>query len=97
MTGEITLRGRVLGVGGIKEKAVAAHQGGIREVIIPASNSGELELLPDEVQDGIEFLLVRTMDEVLERALLPLPASDSAATAPESAEQAGELGMQISQ
>jgi ATP-dependent Lon protease len=97
MTGEITLRGRVLGVGGIKEKAVAAHQGGIRKVIIPASNSGELELLPEEVQAGIEFLLVRTMDEVLEQALLPLPARDQASVASESVDQASGLGMQISQ
>lgn len=69
MTGEITLRGRVLGVGGIREKAVAAFQGGIREMLLPASSVGELERLPVEVREGMIFVPVRTMDEVLERAL----------------------------
>jgi predicted ATP-dependent protease len=69
MTGEITLRGRVLAVGGIKEKAVAALRNGIRRVLIPAANAPELELLPREVLEGVEFLAVRGMDEVLDAAL----------------------------
>ncbi len=74
MTGEITLRGRVLGVGGIREKAVAAFQGGIREMLLPAASVAELERLPPEVRDGMLFVPVRTMDEVLERALSRPPA-----------------------
>ena len=69
MTGEITLRGRVLGVGGIKEKAVAALRAGIRTVVLPHANSSDLELLPDEVHDQVTFTTVQSMDEVLEAAL----------------------------
>jgi len=69
MTGEITLRGRVLGVGGVKEKAVAALRNGIRRVVLPAANAPEIESLPPEVREGVEFLAVRTMDEVLDATL----------------------------
>ena len=69
MTGEITLRGRVLGIGGVKEKAVAALRHGIRRVLLPAANAPELELLPAEVLEGVEFIPVRVMDEVLTHAL----------------------------
>jgi len=69
MTGEITLRGRVLAVGGIKEKTVAALRYGVRRVIVPAANAAELELLPREVREGLELVTVETMDEVLESAL----------------------------
>jgi ATP-dependent Lon protease len=71
MTGEITLRGRVLAVGGIKEKAVAALRNGVRNVVLPAANATDLELLPAEVTDTVHFKLVRTMDEVLEAVLSP--------------------------
>ena len=73
MTGEITLRGRVLGIGGVKEKAVAALRGGMRTVILPASNASDLELLPKEVLDQVRFVLVRSMDEVMEAALVRSP------------------------
>ena len=69
MTGEITLRGRVLVVGGIKEKAVAALRGGIRHVLLPAKNVMDIERLPDEVRSGVEFVPVETMDAVLREAL----------------------------
>ena len=69
MTGEITLRGRVLAVGGIKEKTVAALRHGVRQVILPAANAAELELLPQEVREGLELVTVETMDEVLDSAL----------------------------
>jgi ATP-dependent Lon protease len=71
MTGEITLRGRVLPVGGIKEKVLAAHRAGIREVVLPAENDKDLEELPDTVRSEMNFHLVRHMDEVLALALLP--------------------------
>ena len=74
MTGEITLRGRVLAVGGIKEKAVAALRSGVRRVILPAANAPELELLPEEVRMGIEFVPVKMMDDVLLASLARVPA-----------------------
>jgi ATP-dependent Lon protease len=77
MTGEITLRGRVLPIGGLKEKSVAAHRNGIAHVIIPHGNARELEELPDEVKAGVQFHPVRTMDEVMALVLrgvaAPLP------------------------
>ena len=73
MTGEITLRGRVLAVGGVKEKAVAALREGLSKVLLPAANAPELELMPEEVIDGLEFVPVRTMDEVLTEALTSMP------------------------
>jgi ATP-dependent Lon protease len=73
MTGEITLRGRVLAVGGIKEKAVAAMRNGMKTVILPADNAAELELLPKEVLDSVEFIPVRAMDEVLGEVLVQKP------------------------
>jgi ATP-dependent Lon protease len=65
MTGEITLRGRVLPIGGLKEKSVAAHRNGIAHVIIPHGNARELEELPEEVRAAVQFHPVRTMDEVM--------------------------------
>ena len=73
MTGEITLRGRVLAVGGVKEKAVAALRGGIRRVLLPAANAPDLELLPEEVHAGVVFELVNTMDEVMDAVLVESP------------------------
>lgn len=73
MTGEITLRGRVLAVGGLKEKAVAALREGLSKVLLPAANAAELELMPKEVTDGLVFVPVRTMDEVLSEALTSMP------------------------
>ncbi len=69
MTGEITLRGRVLPIGGLKEKAVAALRAGARHVVIPWQNARDLPDLPQEVRDGLTFHPVRTMDEVLTIAL----------------------------
>ncbi len=71
MTGEITLRGRVLPVGGIKEKVLAARRAGILEVILPAENDKDLEDLTASVRDDMRFHLVTHMDEVLALALLP--------------------------
>ncbi|ODN30884.1 endopeptidase La [Fervidobacterium thailandense] len=69
MTGEITLRGRVLPVGGIKEKVIAAYRKGIYNVILPKKNEVDLEKLPEEVRSKMNFIFVETIDEVLEVAL----------------------------
>src|SRR5690606_26639673 len=78
MTGELTLRGRVLGVGGLREKLVAAHRQGMKHVAIPRMNERDLEKLPAEVREGVTFHLMDTMDEVLALALLdPAPDDDA--------------------
>lgn len=69
MTGEITLSGRVLPIGGVKEKVLGAARAGIREIILPAVNEGDLEDLPDHVCEQLEFHLVETLDEALAAAL----------------------------
>jgi ATP-dependent Lon protease len=70
MTGEITLRGHVLPVGGIKEKILAAHRAGLRKVILPKENQKDLELVPEHARKEVELIGVSHMDEVLEHALL---------------------------
>jgi ATP-dependent Lon protease len=75
MTGEITLRGRVLPIGGLKEKSVAALRAGIREIVIPRGNARELPELPEEVRAMVRFHVVASMDEVLAHALSPIAAT----------------------
>ncbi|MBO6798229.1 endopeptidase La [Maricaulis sp.] len=70
MTGEITLRGRVLPIGGLKEKLLAALRGGVKTVLIPKENEKDLEEIPDNVKEGLEIIPVETADEVLTRALV---------------------------
>ena len=69
MTGEITLRGKVLPIGGLKEKLLAAHRAGIFEAILPADNKRDLADLPDLIKNSMKLNWVETMDEVLEIAL----------------------------
>ena len=70
MTGELTLRGRVLPIGGLKEKLIAAARAGVKTVLVPARNQGDLVDVPDEVKQLIEIKTVETLDQVLELALL---------------------------
>jgi ATP-dependent Lon protease len=70
MTGEITLRGRVLPVGGIKEKILAAHRAGITNILIPKENERDLIDIPDNIKRNLTIRAVETMDEVLEYALV---------------------------
>ena len=73
MTGEITLRGRVLPIGGLKEKLLAALRGGIKKVLIPEENAKDLAEIPDNVKSGLEIIPVARMDEVLTHALVRMP------------------------
>jgi ATP-dependent Lon protease len=70
MTGEITLRGRVLPIGGLKEKTLAAHRGNIYKVIIPKENEKDLKEIPDKILKSLEIIMAEDMDEVLQRALV---------------------------
>jgi ATP-dependent Lon protease len=71
MTGEVTLRGKVLEIGGVKEKVLAAYRAGLRQLIMPKANEKDLRDVPDEVKKQIAFTFVPTMDEVLRLALMP--------------------------
>ena len=73
MTGEVTLQGQVLPVGGIKQKVLAAHRQGIKEVILPKANEVDLDDIPEEIREELNFTLVERLDEVLNKALAPDP------------------------
>jgi ATP-dependent Lon protease len=75
MTGELTLRGRVLPIGGIKEKVLAAHRAGLKTIIYPKRNDKDLIEIPKEALADLEMIPVTTMDEVLQHALEPAPAT----------------------
>ncbi|MEX2110561.1 MAG: endopeptidase La [Gemmatimonadaceae bacterium] len=79
MTGEITLRGRVLPIGGLKEKVLGAHRAGIKVVIIPKGNEADIEDVPEEVRNVLEFHPVETLNEVLKVALVPPTPGEKAA------------------
>jgi ATP-dependent Lon protease len=83
MTGEITLRGRVLAIGGLKSKILAAHLSGARVVILPKKNEKDLRDVPDEVRAKMKLVLVESMDQVLSAALRrkPKPLKPSPTTA----------------
>lgn len=75
MTGEVTLRGRVLEIGGFKEKILAAHRAGVKTVIAPSDNEKDLEDIPSYVQKDLKFIFAKQMDEVLKMALIRFPKS----------------------
>ena len=70
MTGEITLRGKVLPVGGIREKVLAAHRAGIRKVLLPKENEPDIQEIPEAVRDEMEFVLLRTVNDALKQVLV---------------------------
>ena len=82
MTGEISLRGRVLPIGGVKEKLLAAHQGGIREVIIPKDNEPHLQEVPDSIRGELKIHTFERVGQVLDLLLLPKPEQDEQASVP---------------
>ncbi len=92
MTGEITLRGEVLAIGGLKEKLLAAHRGGIKTVLIPEENVKDLAEIPDNVKNRLEIVPVKWIDKVLEVALerqpVPLTDEEAAAAPPKAADAA---------
>ncbi|MGH2926516.1 MAG: S16 family serine protease, partial [Solirubrobacterales bacterium] len=69
MTGEITLTGQVLPIGGLKEKSLAAQRAGIKRIIVPERNRGDVEEIPEHEREGLEFVYVDTVDGALEAAL----------------------------
>jgi ATP-dependent Lon protease len=100
MTGEITLRGRVLPIGGLKEKLLAALRGGIKTVLIPKENEKDLAEIPDNVKKGLTVVAVATVDEVLRRALVRQPqpiewAEVETSAVPAVAESAEESGARL--
>jgi ATP-dependent Lon protease len=83
MTGEISLRGKVLPVGGIKEKVLAAHRAGIRTIVLPKDNARDLEDVPADLRDDITFVFAEHVDDVLNTALLPNPKPEEDRLRPE--------------
>jgi ATP-dependent Lon protease len=96
MTGEITLRGEVTAIGGLKEKLLAALRGGIKTVLIPEENVKDLQEIPDNVKSGLEIVPVKWIDKVLEIALerVPTPLPDDIAVVPPPPAAEGELKAQ---
>ena len=92
MTGEVTLQGRVLPIGGLKQKVLAAHAAGLTDVILPERNRGDLDDVPEEVREQMTFHPVMTVDEVLELALEPAPVDVAAGGVRPSEEIRAEIG-----
>ena len=84
MTGEITLRGEVLPIGGLKEKLLAAHRGGIGKVLIPEENEKDLAEIPKNIKDKLTIVPVKWIDEVMQHALVHMPVPMAAKDAPKA-------------
>jgi ATP-dependent Lon protease len=69
MTGEITLQGKVLPIGGVKQKVLAAHRAGLKEVVVPRRNEADLDEVPEKVREDLTFHIADTVDDVLEASL----------------------------
>jgi ATP-dependent Lon protease len=93
MTGEITLRGEVLPIGGLKEKLLAAHRGGIATVIIPEENERDLVDIPKNIKQNLSIKPVRWIDEVLEIALTEIPKAQIEKTNPPPAADEESKGL----
>jgi ATP-dependent Lon protease len=92
MTGEITLRGRVLPIGGIKEKVLGAHRAGIRRVLLPTRNEADLDDIPADLRGEMELVLIDSIDQVLREALTPKLGTGAAAPAGPRSNGAGTRG-----
>ncbi|HVZ77664.1 MAG TPA: S16 family serine protease, partial [Gemmatimonadaceae bacterium] len=92
MTGEITLRGRVLPIGGLKEKVLGAHRAGITHIVLPKANEADMEDIPEDVRKAMTFHPVSTLDEVFAVALLPVTGGSEAVHAMEEMEDAVPAG-----
>ncbi len=84
MTGEITLRGRVLPIGGLKEKSLAAHRAGYKKILLPKDNERDLKDIPESVRNDVEFVPVSHMDQVLQHALVDHHHTEISSEAPSS-------------
>ena len=93
MTGEITLRGEVTAIGGLKEKLLAAHRGGIRTVLIPQENAKDLQDIPENVKNKLEIVPVKWIDQVLELALESAPQPLPDEEPPKPVETKAEPGV----
>ena len=90
MTGEATLRGRVLPIGGLKEKVLGAHRAGITTIILPKDNEADMEDIPEEVRNQLTFHCVSTLDEAFAIALMPAVNGTSPIAQPTLMEEAEE-------
>jgi ATP-dependent Lon protease len=81
MTGEVTLRGRVLPIGGVRQKVLAAHRAGLTTVVLPERNGPDLDDVPDAVREQMTFLLAARVEQVLEAALVPPESAQRGTTA----------------